>query len=146
MVSVDNYKADKYYPKVVSAFDCILTEGNVIAPVEVFIQLGNLDKRKYEDWRCGRASCLESVIAASPSKLRRILRIIAFHAHDLSMGPSPTVYKTWGKGKAVDLKFTNRGGRKIEDAYSKCFVWKRRMPYPEWKQTQGSRTIATVDF
>ena len=137
MISVDNYKADKYYPKVVSAFDSILTEGNVIAPVEVFIQLGNLNKRKYEDWRFGRVSTLESVIATGPSKSRRILKLIGFHAHDLSMGPSPTVYKQWGKGKAIDLKFTNRGGRKIEDAYSKCFVWKRRMPYPEWKQTQN---------
>ena len=46
MVKMDNHKTDKYYPKVVNAFDAILTEGDVVAPVEVFMRIGNLEKKE----------------------------------------------------------------------------------------------------
>jgi len=50
MVTVSNYKTDKYYPKIESAFDALLAEGTVVASVDVFMKIGNLEKRKYEDW------------------------------------------------------------------------------------------------
>ncbi len=136
MVSVQNYKSDKYYPKVVSAFDRILTDGKVVAPIDVLMALGNLNPKKCEDWRFGRVPYLEKVIDGSLPKLHKILNIIGFHAHDLDMKPSPTVYKKWGKGRRIDLKFTRNRIPKIEATYSKCFAWNRRLPYEEWKQAQ----------
>ena len=141
MVGVDNYRTDGYYPKVVRAFDALLAEGQVVAPVDVFMKLGNLHPKKYDDWRFGRVACLEQVIAGNLSKCRKILRLIGFHAHDLSMKPSPTVYNKWGKGRSITLRFTKHGDLKVERAYSKCFVWNRRVSYLEWVQGQAELMV-----
>ena len=138
MPTVHDYRSDKFYPKVVSAFDVLLAKGNVVAPVDVFMQIGKLDRRKYEDWRFGRVPFLERVIGGNLSTCNRILTIIGFHAHDLDMAPSQTVYKKWGKGKKVMLRFTKSGNPKIETSYSKCFLWKKRVSYLEWAQDQCS--------
>lgn len=52
---LSNYKKDKYYPKVVSVVDEILKKSIFVAPVEVFIRIGNLSRKDYENWRFGRA-------------------------------------------------------------------------------------------
>ncbi len=141
MITVQNYKNDKYYSKVLNAFEVILTEGNIVEPIEVFMKIGNLEKGKYEDWRFGRINCLEATISGSLSKCSRILRLIGFIAHDFDMVPSPTVYQKWGKGKKKKLQFTRSGVANIEQAYSKCFVWKKRISYLEWKQNQNKAGI-----
>ena len=56
------YKKDKYYSKVTAAVDQLLKERHVVAPVEVFMQMGNLTKEDYENWRFGRIPYLERVI------------------------------------------------------------------------------------
>jgi len=136
MVTVQNYKSDKLYPGVVSAFDMLLRKGKVVAPVDVFMAMGNLEKRKYEDWRFGRVGSLESVIQGNLSKCSRILKIIGFHAHDLDMVPSRGTYKKWGKGKKLNLKFSKSGNRKIEAKYTTSFLWNKRKSYPDWRESQ----------
>ena len=88
MVTVNNYMDDKYYPKVLRAFDAILSRKEVVAPIDVFLEIGNLKMEKVEDWRFGRIPYLERVFEGNLSKCNRILRIIGFHAHDLDMVPS----------------------------------------------------------
>ncbi len=132
MVTVQNYRSDKYYSKIVGVFDEILRESNIVEPIEVFIRLGNLDRKKYEDWRFGRVSCLERVIEGNLSKCSRILKILRFHAHDLNMVPQSTDYRKWGKGRNIRLKFTRSGNAKLEKDYATCFKWNRKVSYQEW--------------
>ena len=120
--TVNNYKDDKYYPRVVKAVNELLVYNTVMSPVEVLIKMGNLSKKNYELWRKGQVSCLERVFEGSLSKANRILRIIRFYAHDLNMKPSPTVYKRTGKGAKHLLIFSKSGDPKIERAYSTHFI------------------------
>lgn len=77
---------------------------------------------RLEDWRRGRVPYLERVIVCNLSRLSRILRILRFHAHDLRLKPSATVYKRWGKGAKERLRFTKTGEPRLEEAYATHFV------------------------
>jgi len=128
-VTVDNYRDDPLYPRIVRAVEPILARGKVVAPVDVLIGMGVLDKRRLEDWRFGRVPYLERVITCNLSKLSRLLRILRFHAHDLNLVPSITVYRRWGKGPKRRLRFSKFGDRRLEEAYSRHFVWPGKGPF-----------------
>ena len=130
-VTVTTYRKDKYYPRVVRAISKILSKSDVVAPVDVLIEMGNLSKKNQEAWRQGKVPYLERVFEGSLSKANRILRIIGFHAHDLSMVPRITHYHQWGKGKKRALQFSKSGDRNLEMAYSRHYLWNQS---PEKKQ------------
>ena len=117
-LSVNNYREDKYYPKVVDAVEEGLKKKKYIAPIDVFISMGLLDKAELDKWKKGSIPYLEKVIKCNLSKASRILRLIGFHCHDLNMKPSNTVYK----GKRGFLRFTKTGEKKLEVVYSRSFV------------------------
>lgn len=121
-ISSSNHKNDKYYKKVVKAFNEILKQESVVAPVEVFMQMGNLNKKDYENWRFGRVPYLEKVIEGNLSKINRQLRIIQLHAKDCGLKPSQSVYKKWGKGRKTKLQFSKSGNPSYEFAYSMHYV------------------------
>jgi hypothetical protein len=100
------YKTDKCYSKVTAAVDQLLKERHVIAPVEVFMQMGNLTREDYESWRSGRIPYLERVIQGSLSKANRILHILRVHAQERGLHSSLTVYHKWGKGPTTGIKPT----------------------------------------
>ncbi|MCA9644491.1 MAG: hypothetical protein KC492_27550, partial [Myxococcales bacterium] len=52
-VSVDNYREDPLYPRIVRAVAAILERGNVVAPAEVLVGLGLLTPEHLNDWRLG---------------------------------------------------------------------------------------------
>ena len=58
-VTIDNFREDKYYPRVVLAVAKILSRSNVVAPVDVLLQMGNLTKQNVEAWRRGKVPYLE---------------------------------------------------------------------------------------
>ena len=122
-VTVSTYRKDKYFPKVVRAFARILSKFDVVAPVEVMIEMGNLTRQSHDAWRKGQVSYLERVFLGNLSKANRILRIIGFHAHDLNMVPSMTVYTKWGKGKRIRLRFSKSGAKRLEETYSRHYLW-----------------------
>jgi hypothetical protein len=128
-VTVTTYRKDKYYPRVVRAVAKVLSKSDVVAPVDVLIEMGNLSKKDHDAWRQGKVPYLERVFEGNLSKANRILRIIGFHAHDLNMVPSITHYYQWGKKRA--LRFSKSGDKKIEEAYSRHFLWNQS---PEKKQ------------
>jgi len=130
-VNVSNYRQDKYYPAVVHAVAAILARSDVVAPVDVLLEMGYLKKRDLEDWRHGRVAFLEKVLAGNLSKASRVLRLIALHVHDLDMRPSQTAYHQWGKGIHRRLRFSKSGEPNIENAYSRHYLWDRS---PEAKQ------------
>ena len=117
-VTLQNYKEDKYYPKVAEVCSIILENSREIAPIDVFQRLGVLSKSSLGKWRDGDVPYLEKVLHCNLSRANRILCIFSFHAHDLNMGPKPTAYKRNGK----DLQFSKTGNKKSEDSYSKHFI------------------------
>ncbi len=124
-VTVNTYRQDTYYPRVVRAVAKILSRSDVVAPVEVLMEMGNLTEKNHEAWYHGQVPYLERVFEGSLSKANRILRIIGFHVHDLNMLPRRTVYHQWGKGKNRILRFSKSGNEGVEDAYSMHYVWNR---------------------
>lgn len=77
----------------------------------------------------GRVPYLEKVINCNLRRLSRLLRILRFHTHDLKLVPFITVYMRWGKGPKRRLRFTKTGDPRIEEAYSRHFVWPGKRPF-----------------
>ena len=122
-ITVNTYRKDKYYPRVVRAVEKILARADVVAPSDILIEMGNLSKKNYEAWRKGQVPYLEQVFEGSLSKANRIFRIIGFHVHDLNMVSRQTVYRQWGKGGKRILRFSKSSDPNIEKAYSRHYIW-----------------------
>jgi hypothetical protein len=118
-VTISTYRKDKYYPRVVQAVARILIRSDVVAPVEVLLEMGNLSKKNHDAWLAGHVPYLERVFEGSLSKANRILRIIGFHAHDLSMIPMQVKYRQAGSRTGRELTFSKR----LEEAYSRHYKW-----------------------
>ena len=122
-VTVATYRQSPLYPRIVRAVARILARDKVVAPVDVLIEMDLLTSKALEDWRRGRVPYLEKVISGNLPRLSRLLRILRFHAHDLKLAPSITVYMRWGKSPRQRLRFTKTGDTRTEEAYSRHFVW-----------------------
>ena len=61
-VTLDNYKKDRYYPKVVNAVDRVLASEKYVTPIRVFQTMGLLEEKDVESWRKGQVPYLERVI------------------------------------------------------------------------------------
>lgn len=129
-MTVETYREDPLYPRVVHAVESILRNGTVVAPVDVLVEMGLLTRARLEDWRCGRTPYLERVIDCNLKRLSRLLRILRFHAHDLNLRPSWTAYMRYGRGPRRRLRFTKTGDLKLEQAYATHLVWPGNGPCP----------------
>lgn len=121
-ITVENYRADKYYARVVRAMDAILARQETVSPTEVFVEMGLLSALAIEEWRVGRVPFLERAIQCNLSAASRILRLFSMHAHDLNLRPSATVYVRQTRGCRLRLRFTKSGDLKLEEAYARHFV------------------------
>ena len=117
------------FPRIEQAVAELLRTGNVVAPIDVIIGLGLLRREQLDDWRRGRVLYLERVIDCNLTRLSRLLRILRFHAHDLNLKPSVTVYVRHGKGPKQRLRFSKTGDAKLDQAYSTHFVWPGKRPF-----------------
>lgn len=97
------------FPRIERVVADLLAKGNVVTPVDVLIGMGLLRPDHLNDWRCGRVPYLERVIDCNLIRLSRLLRILRFHAHDLNLKPSATVYTRYGKGPKQRLRFSKTG-------------------------------------
>ncbi|MBW8832761.1 MAG: hypothetical protein JF606_25865 [Burkholderiales bacterium] len=129
VVSIATYHADPLYPRIERAVNAILAKGKVVAPVDVLIGMDLLKPDQLEEWRRGQVPYLERVIAGSLSRLSRLLRILRFHAHDLNLKPSATIYLRHGSGAKQRLRFTKSADAKLEEAYATHFVWPANGPF-----------------
>jgi hypothetical protein len=121
-VSLKEYKQDPLYPKIVNAVFQILKVKKFVAPIELFRALGLIDEKQIEDWRFGRIPYLEKAIKCNLTKASRILQIFRYHVRDLNMIPSTAIYKKFGKGPKIILRFSKTGEKNIEEAYSRHFL------------------------
>ncbi len=121
-ISVENYRSDKYYPRVVRAVDAILARQDFVAPTEVFAEMSLLSEQAIEEWRAGRLPFLERAIRCNLSTASRILRLLRMHAHDLNLRPSCKAYVRRTRGGRLRLRFTKGCDLKLEEAYARHFV------------------------
>ena len=128
-VAVDTFRDDPMFPRIERVVAELLHKGNVVAPVDVIIGMGLLRREHLDDWRRGRVPYLERVIDCNLTRLSRLLRILRFHAHDLNLKPSVTVYMRRGKGPKQRLRFTKTGDAKLEQAYSTHLMWPGKRPF-----------------
>jgi hypothetical protein len=129
-MSVHNFRSDPMFPRIERAVAEQLAKGNVVAPVGVLIGMGLLRPEHLADWRRGRVAYLEHVINCNLSRLSRLLRILRFHAHDLNLKPSLTVYKRHGKGPKQQLRFSKTGDPNLEAAYATHLIRPGHRPLP----------------
>lgn len=88
------------------------------APVDVLMDIGVLDKAKYDDWRTGRVPFLEVVCTANLHKLSEMMKEMrSFAAHN-GWKPSVSIYKHKGKPQ----RFSKTGNPGIEEAYATHYV------------------------
>ena len=127
-VSVDNFRSDPMFPRIERVVAEQLAKGNVVAPVGVLIGMGLLRPEHLADWRGGRVAYLERMVNCNLSRLSRLLRILRFHAHDLNLKPSLTVYKRHGKGPRQQLRFSKTGDPNLEAAYATHLIRPGRRP------------------
>ena len=117
-----NFKKDKLYRRVTAAVHDLLKNSEIVTPAAVLIGAGFLTEDLFRDWRFGRVPSLERVITCNLSKAQRILLILKYHADERGLKPSPTVYKKWGKGRKVLLRFSKSGSPYMETLYSTHYV------------------------
>ena len=91
-----------------------------------------------EAWRFGRVPYLERVIQGSLSRLSRLLRILGFHCHDVSLVPSHTAYVKYGKGPTRPLRFTKTGDQRLEKIYARHFVCPGKGPFHPAQVKEGA--------
>ena len=105
------------------------------APVDVLMEVGVLQKQKYEDWRFGRVDYLERVCTVNLHKLSFIMSQIRAYARKQGLKPSFCYYKQWGVKKkngqghkpVVPLRFSKSGNAEIEKNYATHYVDSRRI-------------------
>lgn len=128
-LSAATFRSDPLYPRIEQTVAVILKQDKVVAPVDVLVGMGLLAPDQLENWRRGRVTYLEQVIDCNLIRLSRLLRILRFHAHDLKLMPSTTVYVCSGKGRKQRLRFTKTGDLELEEAYARHFVWPGKSPF-----------------
>jgi hypothetical protein len=134
-----SYRQDPLYAGIVSAVQDVLRCGRVVTPVDVLIAMGLLTRKHLEDWRHGRIPYLERVINCNLPRLTRVLRILRFHAEELSLEPSFTAYMRWGSGPKTRLRFTKSGDPNLEEAYATHFVGRRPDSQDQPLSKEGAR-------
>jgi hypothetical protein len=151
-VSVDSFRSDPMFPRIERAVAELLAKGDVVAPVDVLVGMGLLRSEHLAEWRRGQIAYLERVITCNLSRVSRILRILRFHAHDLNLKPSSTVYNRHGKGPKQRLRFSKTGDPNLENAYATHLVRqgarpsmiKDRQPADEKGRATSNRNLLSV--
>ena len=107
--------------KVHNAMDQQCRSRGFVAPVDVFMDIGVLDKKKFEDWRRGRIPYLEAVCSGSLHKLTEIMKVVRKYASQKGLKPSVTDYRQWGAKSRV-LRFSKYGNPNVEKSYATHYV------------------------
>ena len=117
-ITSKNYKKDSLYTRVVKASALALKGHNEFTVVEIMVIMGNILPKDLLRWENGDVPYLERIFQGSLSKANRILRILSFHAHDLSM---VRIEKKLNNRR--NRRFTKTGNAKLERMYSVCYKW-----------------------
>ena len=94
------------------------------APVDVLLDIGFLDTKKYQDWRNGRVPCLEAVCNTNLHKLSEVLTVMRKLAIQNGWKTSVTDYRQWGAKSRV-LRFSKSGNPVLEKLYATHYIGKK---------------------
>lgn len=108
--------------KAIDATGALLQEKGYICAVNIFIKLGYLDVKDYENWRMRKIPYLEKAIKVNLKKIQLVLGAIKRNSQKGNLKPSATVYKSWGKGASTLLRFSKSGNENIEALFSTHYV------------------------
>jgi hypothetical protein len=108
--------------KVSSAAYSLVNEKGYIAPVELLIRIDILPRADYENWRMGRIPYLEKACKVNLSKMSLLMKELRSYANKNNFKASFTVYKKWGKGNKINLRFSKYGDINIEKLYATHYV------------------------
>ena len=105
------------------------------APVDVLMDIGVLQKDKYDDWRFGRIPYLERVCMVNLGKLYTVRHQMRVYAQKAGLKPSFCYYKQWGTKKkdgqgrkpVILLRFSKSGDPEVEKWYATHFVDTKRV-------------------
>lgn len=113
------------------------------APVDVLMDVGILQKQKYEEWRFGKIPYLEAVCHCNLRQLSFLMKQIQCYADKTGLKPSFCYYKRWatkkrngqGLGTVYPLRFSKSGKAEIEKAYATHYVDSTRIAVlKEWQE------------
>ena len=94
------------------------------APVDVLLDIGFLDTKKYQNWRNGRVPYLEAVCTANLQKLSEVLSVVRKLATKNRWKTSVTDYRQWG-AKSRILRFSKSGNPVLEKLYATHYIGKK---------------------
>ena len=94
------------------------------APVDVLLDIGFLDTKKYQNWRNGRVPCLEAVCNTNLHKLSEVLTVMRKLAIQNGWKTSVTDYRQWG-AKSRILRFSKSGNPVLEKLYATHYIGKK---------------------
>ncbi len=115
------------------------------AAVDVLMDIGVLQKDKYEDWRFGRVPYLERVCMVNLGKLSTVRHQMRVYAQKAGLNPSFCCYKQWGAKKTggqgrkpvIPLRFSKSGNPEVERWYATHFVDTKRISEPKKAQQES---------
>ena len=113
-------------------------------PVDVLMDVGILEKLKYEEWRFGKVPYLEAVCNCNLRQLSFVMKQIRSYADKNGLRPSFCYYKQWGVRKksgqghkqVYPLRFSKSGKVEIEKAYATHYVDSIRIAALKERQEQ----------
>lgn len=119
-------------------------------PVDVLMDVGILEKLKYEEWRFGKVPYLEAVCNCNLRQLSFVMKQIWSYADKNGLRPSFCYYKQWGVGKKSGqghkqvhpLRFSKSGKPEIEKAYATHYVDSIRIA--ALKERQGQKQFGDL--
>ena len=100
----------------------LLKAKGYISFVDIFMELGYLNLKDYENWRMKKIPYLEKVIKINLNKINLIMKSVRKNSLNGKLKASWTHYKSWGKGTKKTLRFSKTGGENIEKLYSTHFM------------------------
>ena len=68
--TVTSYREDPLYPRIATAVENVLERGNVVAPLDVLVEMHLLTLEHVADWRRGRIPHLERAVNSNLTRLR----------------------------------------------------------------------------
>lgn len=106
--------------KVSGACIKLLKEKGFIAPIDVLLEIGVIDKKRFLDWKNGKVPYLERVCSGNLNKMNLILQTIEKLARDMKLKPSFTYYKR--NGSKNKLRFSKSNSDYLENKYATHYV------------------------
>lgn len=100
----------------------LLRESGYISMTDSFIKLGYLSKEDCEAWRMKKIPYLEKTIKINLGKISFIVKTIRKNCINGKLKPSYTGYKSWGKSRKIQLRFSKTSNPYIEEVYSTHYV------------------------